>query len=342
MNINQILADSNWLPSTINPENILFDEISPETLRESAFLDERAKGRTGRSVSVPIMHLLRELPKILKSKSELFEIFHISHVGSTFIARLLDEFGHRTVYREPTILKGLAYLHREFKDGVSPFSPERVLEIQRLIYSLLARNHKKIIIKHSSQNLIIPRNAKFENLEQKPTLYLITSLDDFIAHGISSQGLAADATNSGAARVKSFNSLATMDRLNLFELSKLQRIALVWMSEVIKINSRYRPDLNDCLLDFDKTFSTKKRSENIEMLAKHFEFNLTELDIDKILSSKTWEKDSKGGLEKSYSDRHKKIQKNKTTHEAEIADTINWVRTLIQRNLHFHPLATFF
>lgn len=341
MDLDQILANSNWMPKSINPGNIIFEEISTDTLKGSAFLDERAKGKTGRSVSVPIPHLLTALPDLRNSENELFEIFHISHVGSTFIARLLDEFGNARVYREPTILKGLAYLHREFNEGASPFGRESLAELQELVFALLVQHNQKNIVKHSSQNLIIPKNAKNRRLNTKPALYIFTSLENFIAHGITSPGLKADAVNGGASRVKHFNSLSSMDRLNLFELSELQRIALVWISEVLKINSRYRKDLNDYLLDFDKTFATKQKSETVKILAKHFRFDLKSKDVSKIVRSDVWIIDSKGGSKKSYSDRLKKMKQNKTKYKKELIETIDWVCSLTHRNLHIHPLDRF-
>jgi len=341
VDLNKILSDPNWMPQSINPGNIIFEEISADTLKSSAFLDGRAKGKTGRSVSVPITHLLTALPNLRNAENELFEIFHISHVGSTFIARLLDEFGNARVYREPTVLKGLAYLYREFNEGASPFDRESLVELQELVFALLIQHNQKNIVKHSSQNLIIPKNAKNRRLNTKPALYIFTSLENFIAHGVASPGLKADAINGGASRVKHFNSLSSMDRLNLFELSELQRIALVWMSEVLKINSRYRMDLNDYLFDFDKTLATKQKTETVEILANHFRFDLKSEEVSKIVHSDVWIFDSKGGSKKSYSDRLKKMKQNKTKYKKELTETIDWVCELTHRNLHLHPLDLF-
>lgn len=341
MNLSEILNNPNWLPQSLDPASIVFEEISHDTLTKSAFLDGRALGKTGRTVSVPIDHLLKALPKLQKRPHELHEIFHISHVGSTFIARILGEFGDVRIFREPPILKGLSFLSREYNDGVAPFNTNNLLQLQDLVFTLLIRSHKKNIIKHSSQNLIIPKNTLISKINIKPTLYLYTSLADFLAHSLSSQGLSSDATNGAAHRIKHFNSIASMDRLSLHELSALQRVALVWMSGMIKINLRYRKDKGDLLLNFDKNFSNNKRVDIITVLADHFGFVLKDQDVHKISSSEIWEKSSKHNAKQSYSHRQNIIQENRVKYKDDVRKTIDWVSALTDRNLHLHPLDSF-
>mgnify|MGYP007000118883 len=68
---------------------------------------------------------------------------------STFIAKLYDEFFAATVYREPTAFKGLAFLCRETKNGVTPFSPTELSLLYELLCKLMMRGNKATIIKHS-------------------------------------------------------------------------------------------------------------------------------------------------------------------------------------------------
>ena len=94
------------MPSSLSFEEIFFEEISEHTLKQSSFLDQRAVGKTGKCIKIPIRHLLDNC-HLIDASGSLNHIFHISHVGSTFIAKLYDEFFAATVYREPTAFKGL-------------------------------------------------------------------------------------------------------------------------------------------------------------------------------------------------------------------------------------------
>ena len=337
MKIYEILSNPYWMPSSLSFEEIFFEEISEHTLKQSSFLDQRAVGKTGKSIKIPIRHLLDNC-HLIDASGSINHIFHISHVGSTFIAKLYDEFFAATVYREPTAFKGLAFLCRETKNGVTPFGPEELSRLYKLLCKLMMRGNKTTIIKHSSQNLIIPDFNVATGVGSKPALFVYTSLKKFLCHGLASPGLQSDAVNGADARIKFFNSTSTLDTVALSQMNKIQQISLIWVAEMIKVLARFDEERNDQLLNFDEVMSSETKGEMINILSNAFNIPILKSQIAKIEGSPIWEKNSKGLSQGGYASRQQKISHIEVKEKDQIIAGINWVINLCDRNIMFRPL----
>ena len=340
MKINEVLSNPYWMPSSLSFEEIFFEEISEHTLKQSSFLDQRAVGKTGRSIKIPIRHLLDNCD-LIEASGSINHIFHISHVGSTFVAKLYDEFFAATVYREPTAFKGLAFLCRETKNGVTPFSPNDLSRLHELLCKLMMRGNKVTIIKHSSQNLIIPDFNAAMKASPKTVLFIYTSLKKFLCHGLASPGLQSDAVNGADARVKFFNSVSTLDRVALSQMNKIQQISLIWVAEMIKVLARFDKGRDDQILNFDEVMSTETKTEMIKILSNAFDIPILKNQIGKIESSPIWEKNSKGLSEGGYASRQQKINNIEMKEKDQIIAGVNWVLDLCDRNIMFQPLLQY-
>ncbi len=340
MKIYEILSNPYWMPSSLSFEEIFFEEISEHTLKQSSFLDQRAVGKTGKSIKVPIRHLLDNC-HLIDASGSINHIFHISHVGSTFIAKLYDEFFDTTVYREPTAFKGLAFLCRETKNGVTPFGPEELSRLYNLLCKLMMRGNKATIIKHSSQNLIIPDFNAAMGVGPAPVLFVYTPLKKFLCHGLASPGLQSDAVNGADARIKFFNSTSTLDTVALRKMSKIQQISLIWVAEMIKVLARFDEERNDHLLNFDEVMSSETKSEMINILSTAFDIPVVRSQIAKIEGSPIWEKNSKGLSEGGYASRQQKISQTEVKEKDQIIAGMNWVANLCERNIMFRPLLKY-
>ena len=340
MKIHEILSNPYWIPSSLSFEDIFFEEISEHTLKQSSFLDQRAVGKTGKTIKVPIRHLLDNCHLINVSGS-INHIFHISHVGSTFISKLYDEFFAATVYREPTAFKGLAFLCRETKNGVTPFGPDELARLYNLLCKLMMRGNNATIIKHSSQNLIIPDFNASREFAPKPVLFVYTPLKKFLCHGLASPGLQSDAVNGADARIKFFNTASTLDTVALSQMSKIQKISLIWITEMIKVLARFDKERNDHLFNFDEVMSTETKSEVINILSNAFDIPILNSQIAKIESSPIWEKNSKGLSQGGYASRQQKISHTQVQEKDQIIVGMDWVTNICDRNIMFLPLLQY-
>ena len=106
----EIWKDARWLAQAVDPRAglVRLVEMTPETYREASFLDDRMfqqKQRT--SHLLPWGNIAGSAPA--DARRDARWIFHISHVGSTLIARLLGELHGIVSVREPRALRDLTF-----------------------------------------------------------------------------------------------------------------------------------------------------------------------------------------------------------------------------------------
>jgi hypothetical protein len=108
--LNELTRNASWLAQAFHAPSgmIRFVKMSPDTYRAASFLDDRMFQQP-RSIHVaPANDILRAIP--VSARQDARWIFHVGHVGSTLIARLLGELPGVLSVREPRILRDLAAL----------------------------------------------------------------------------------------------------------------------------------------------------------------------------------------------------------------------------------------
>ena len=117
----EIWKDARWLAQAVDPRAglVRFVEMTADAYREASFLDDRMfqqKQRTN--------HLLQwgnvasSVP--VDARRDARWIFHISHVGSTLIARLLGELDGILSIREPRALRDLTFFSQDVRARFIP------------------------------------------------------------------------------------------------------------------------------------------------------------------------------------------------------------------------------
>ena len=121
----EIWKDARWLAQAVDPRAglVRFVEMTPEDYREASFLDDRmlAHGRSSHLLKWP--DVVEAMPPGVRSDTRW--IFHIGHVGSTLIARLLGELQSVLSVREPRALRDLTFFPANVRRDFVP--PVRVL-----------------------------------------------------------------------------------------------------------------------------------------------------------------------------------------------------------------------
>lgn len=112
--------DASWLPQALEPQKRLLRlvRMDGEAYRNASFLDDRmfAEKREATVVSWDDV----ELAVAGHARRDARWIFHIGHVGSTLIARLLGEIDTVLAIREPRILRDVAMLPPEARGEFTP------------------------------------------------------------------------------------------------------------------------------------------------------------------------------------------------------------------------------
>ena len=118
--VQEIVRDARWLAQALDPNSglVRLIEMDREAYRSASFLDDRILQTPVTSVTVPFAEITATIPG--DARSDARWIFHIGHVGSTLVARLLGELEGVLAAREPRILRDLAAAERpeQFVPGV--------------------------------------------------------------------------------------------------------------------------------------------------------------------------------------------------------------------------------
>lgn len=339
----QILGNSLFFPfKLLVDRKIGYLKISENTLKKSSFLDSRIKDTDGKLICINSSDADNLLKKLnIFKKTDLIHIFHISHVGSTFLSKLLESISGIKVLREPNILRNFV---REYHNLINHSSKYEKNELDSLlcgvIKSFLCGKESKVLIKHSSHNLNLPlRNLQIENINQKEIL-LYTSLQNFLSHAISSEGLRADAEQNANFRLNQFNSMCYSNSFKLDELRYLQIVSIVWMLELSKIITRKESNNNSLLINFDHEFTENKKEETVTSIVKYILDNNSK-SLEEILNSRYWFINPKNEKNFSFNNRAKIIRSNWLSATREIEITIDWVKNISCDEPFFLPLLKY-
>ena len=123
----EIVHDATWLTQALDPNNgmVRVVRMDAEAYRSASFLDDRMLQDQHFAGIVPWTSVAEAVPD--DARTDARWIFHIGHVGSTLVARLLGEIPGVLSVREPRILRDLAML------------PERRAEFLPTIQKLFSR-----------------------------------------------------------------------------------------------------------------------------------------------------------------------------------------------------------
>ncbi len=106
----EIASDSTWLVQALDwkQQRVRLVRMDAQAYRAASFLDDRILGEASEAVLAAWSEV--EEAAGLSGRSDARWIFHIGHVGSTLVARLLGQIGGVLSVREPRALRDAAML----------------------------------------------------------------------------------------------------------------------------------------------------------------------------------------------------------------------------------------
>ena len=116
----EIVRDARWLVQALDPATgmVRVVKMDEEAYRSASFLDDRMLQASHFAGVVPWESVADAVPP--DAHTDARWIFHIGHVGSTLVARLLGELDGVLSVREPRFLRDLAMLSEDQRRAVSP------------------------------------------------------------------------------------------------------------------------------------------------------------------------------------------------------------------------------
>ena len=121
--IEEIAADARWLVQALDPASgmVRLIAMDSEAYRAASFLDDRALQGPQDFRLAPWSTIAEAATRI--GKNDARWIFHIGHVGSTLMARLLGELPRVLSIREPRFLRDIATLRPEARAEFTDAAP---------------------------------------------------------------------------------------------------------------------------------------------------------------------------------------------------------------------------
>lgn len=319
----------------IPSDQLLISRLSEADYKTASFLDQRI--------------LTDALPRQTASWSELenltlpvnpdpYYIFHIGHVGSTLISRLLGELPGALALREPPILRSLTEISPLKAEAHSPWSPETYEMRRDLCVKWLSRTF------HGNQRSIIKASSFVSEIagelmeEGSKAICLYVSLERYLETILAGEGSRAEATQLASVRLVRFNRRMGAPVTNLWALSHVQKIALGWLCEMTSLKSLGDEGIK--WVNFD-TF-LKAPSEQLMTISQHFDLELDKqgaktLTAGPIMSSysKAPEHDYSADLRKQL------LVQAREQFGAEINRTVDWVEKLAHKHPKIERVMTF-
>src|SRR4051794_21298649 len=137
-----VAATPAWFPHLLDPINdrVLLVARTEHDYRDAAFPDERSLRQDRQQQTVDWSALAAASPP--SARRDVQYIFHIGHVGSTLISRLLGELPEVLALREPAILRDFAERLAERGRAGARWDPATIPARLDVLTALLSRTFR--------------------------------------------------------------------------------------------------------------------------------------------------------------------------------------------------------
>jgi hypothetical protein len=242
-----------WFPHLLDPvtDRVLLVEKAEADYRDLAFLDERSLKAGRPRHGVEWWHLAAAFPPA--ARRDVQYIFHIGHVGSTLVSRLLGELPGLLSLREPLILRTFAEMLGECGQPEALWDPASIpgrLDVLTALLSRTFRVEQRALVKATSfvseiAADLVPAGSRALLLYARPERYFETIL----AGPNSRQELAMTAQG----RLKRLRRAASAERWRLWEMGEGEKVAMAWAAEMTSLTraAEALPAGSALWLDFD-------------------------------------------------------------------------------------------
>jgi hypothetical protein len=293
---------------------------------KASFLDARALGPRTLSRTLPTPELARAVAAT-RLEERCHFIFHIGHVGSTLLSRLLGADGRLFALREPAILRSLARLKTDPAPKGRAISEAEFDERLMLFLKLWSRTfepEQTALIKATSfASELGPRLLAHSSAPK--ALLLFVSPESYIATILAGSNAREEAKTLTEGRLKRLNRRIGREAWRLGALSEGEALAASWVAEMSAlVEARHVGGARAMLLDFDRFLANAE--DQLSAAFRHFDCRPKPKRVAEILAGPLMQRYSKAP-EHAYSPelRRELLDEARKSHGAEIAKGLAWL-----------------
>lgn len=322
-------ADASLLPHMADLANdrVLIALLGEADYRAASFLDQRLlTDRIGREWMA-----WNALPDFGPAAPRPDFIFHIGHVGSTLVSRLLAEVGGVLPLREPMLLRTLAQVAERIDRPESVWSPELYRQRLAQILGWLGRGFgpgQPAMVKASS---VITAIAGDLTGADGRALFLYVALPRYIETILAGEASIAETQAQAPARIARLAALLPDFPHALWQLPPVTRVAMSWLCEMATARHTLpQGDPRYLWADFETMLADPAAALAVQ--TGHFDLPTSKARIDAALAGPIMRQYSKAP-EHGYSpDLRRELQiQAGAEHASAITEAIAWVEALTAR-----------
>jgi hypothetical protein len=283
----QIAADATWLAQALDPAKgiVRLVAMNRESYRAASFLDDRMLQSPVDAQIVAWTAIEEAVGQEMRSDARW--IFHIGHVGSTLVSRLLGEIAGVLALREPRLLRDLAMIPPAVRGRYA--GPVPRLMSRTFGHSEIACVKATSFVSEIAPELVPPGER---------AIFMHASASNYVASILAGENsvkelrlLEESRAHRMSGRVRGFDDKLPTDA---------HRAAAAWACEMTSLEqaAERMGDRNILWLNFDEMLGDMPRS--IARAAAHFGFENRPGEIDAIARGPLMRRYSKA-LEYDYS-----------------------------------------
>ena len=291
---------------------------------QASFLDERLLGkRTISRRTVPWRYLEDAAASLPMANASY--IFHVGHVGSTLLSRLLGQ--HRRVFalREPAILRTFAQVSSTSPSG--PGSEDKFSRRLGTTLQLLSRTFQpdqRALIKVTSFVSELAARILARGSESR-AIFMFVPAETYLATILGAENSPAEARALAPSRLARLQGRVGPQPWSLSQLSLGEIVAMSWVCEMSALAAAAGAAANRVLwLNFDGFL--KNPASGLASVFAHLKIEATPNQIDALLAGPELRRYSKAP-EHDYdaSLRRAVLENGRRQHPAEISRGLDWI-----------------
>jgi len=315
----EIARDATWLAQALDPSagNVRLIAMDRESYRAASFLDDRMLQQPVDAQVMSWTGIREAITDELRSDARW--IFHIGHVGSTLLSRLLGELDGVLAIREPRLLRDIALAPPAVREAYVSSVPQ--LMSRTFADKELACVKATSWVSEVAPELVPPgERALF--MFAKPRNYIATILAG--ENSVKEQRMLAATRAQRLARRVSTLGAAHSDA----ELA-----AIAWACEMTSLENAadVMADRKIAWLDFDQMLADVP--EALRLTASHFGFRMDEPQLQALARGPLMSRYSKA-LEYDYSPslRRELIEESERLHSGDIESALAMLRSAAEKS----------
>ena len=316
----EIARDATWLAQALDPAAgvVRLIAMDRESYRAASFLDDRVLQQTVDAQVVPWPDVEAAVSGELRTDARW--IFHIGHVGSTLVSRLLGELEGVLAIREPRLLRDVALCPAGVRERYAASVPK--LMSRTFGDSEMACVKATSFVSEIAPELVSPG---------KRALFMYATPRNYIASILAGENSVKELRM--LAQVRSERMAARVTGLGNQAQSDAHLAAAAWACEMASLESaaEQMPDRPVEWLDFDRMLENVP--EALKLAAAHFGFAAEPTHLESIASGSLMRRYSKA-LEYDYSPalRRELIEEAERHHRSDFESALAMLNSAAEKS----------